>query len=81
MKLAIASRADRPEHGPCHRCGWTLDVTRMSRKHAHELGVPPHTTLCDECLTDLRRRLPVTAAIDIGSQPKVEVSHQRRSVA
>ena len=87
MKLAIASHVDRQQHGPCHRCGWTQDVTRMSRKHAHELGVPAHTALCDECVSDLGHRQPVLAGIGVGERSAARAAstghrtHQRRSVA
>ncbi len=41
--------------GPCHRCGWTMEVTKVSRTQAKQLHFGRHAAkLCDECVTDLR---------------------------
>ena len=41
--------------GRCHRCGWNLPVTKVSRAQAKELHFGRHAAyLCDECIADLR---------------------------
>jgi hypothetical protein len=54
--------AQKHEHGPCHRCGWVTDVTKVARKRAKQLHLGHHATrLCDECIDDLRQGQIVTA--------------------
>lgn len=80
MRLGTIS-VDRSVHGPCHRCGWTTDVTRVSRKSARRLGVRPHSSLCDECLTDLRHQAPLAVATGVTVPSVGQPAHQRRHVA
>jgi hypothetical protein len=55
---------ERREHGPCHRCGWVTDVTRVRRRSVCRSAVDRHfTRLCDECLEDLRRGRTRTMAL------------------
>jgi hypothetical protein len=53
--VSLQSVGSHQTHGPCHRCGWVMDVSPVSRKSARQLGIRPHLRVCDECLTDLRR--------------------------
>ena len=42
--------------GRCHRCGWTSEVTKVSRYRAQELHMGRHAALlCAECIADLER--------------------------
>ena len=41
--------------GECHRCGWTMEITKVSRKQAQQLHFGRHAAqLCDECIDDLK---------------------------
>jgi len=57
--MRIETRAFQGEkrvHGPCHRCGWVADVTRINRRQANQLNLGSHAArICDECLDELQR--------------------------
>jgi hypothetical protein len=56
--MTSGSHESRTEHlaqGPCHRCGWSVEVTKVSRARAKQLHFGRHAAqLCDECIGDLR---------------------------
>ena len=51
MRTARAqSDGTRRERRPCHRCGWTADIEKVSRRRARSLGVSTALLwLCDDC--------------------------------
>ena len=55
MRGSQESMTERKAQGPCHRCGWTLEVTKVPRMQAKQLHFGRHAAqLCNECITDLR---------------------------
>ena len=66
------------KHGPCHRCGWIMDVSKVDRRSARELGVHARMQLCDDCLTDLQHRSIVTLGTQVNERANLWVTHRRR---
>ncbi len=52
--------------GRCHRCGWTDDLTKVSRHQRMLLGIERRVRmLCDDCRAD------IVAALDVSRQSGV----------
>ncbi len=71
---------DRPrlrEHGACHRCGWIMDVSRVDRRSARELGVRSRMRLCDDCLTDLQHSTIPTLGTHVPARVGLRAAHRR----
>jgi len=72
------TRAGHRGHGTCHRCGWVVDVTRISRKRARQLHMGSHAArICDECLDDLQSATIVTLGADTRQHAVVGTAHNR----
>ncbi|HVC67622.1 MAG TPA: hypothetical protein VND44_08515 [Acidimicrobiales bacterium] len=70
------------DRGRCHRCGWTLPVTRVSRKRARQLQIGRHATrLCDECLAELNGSEVTALAERPAAAEGVPVTSRRHRVA
>jgi hypothetical protein len=72
-KTAIGDR----EFRPCHRCGWVMPVTKVSRVDARALGVRGHTRLCDECVADLRGNHLIGLGTSSIARPAPKILHRR----
>ena len=73
----MEDRSRLREHGSCHRCGWVMDVSRVDRRSARELGVRSRMRLCDDCLTDLRHSTITTLGTHVPARVGLRVTHRR----
>ena len=76
LKPVTDTTVDR-EYRPCHRCGWDMHVTKVSRAGARVLGVRAHTRLCDECLADLSGDHVIALGTPPIVRPAAKVLHRR----
>ena len=76
---------DRRVHGPCHRCGWVADTSRVDRRRASRLNLGSHAALlCDDCVEDLRQRTASTVRTESVAHTESTLrhpSHRSRNVA
>lgn len=73
----VADKSLKRDFGPCHRCGWVMDVTKVTRAGARTLGVHAHARLCDECLADLRGSHVIAMDTAPTARSAAKVLHRR----
>lgn len=60
--------------GKCHRCGWTDDLSKVSRHQRMLLGTDRHVRmLCDDCRSD------IVGSLDVSSPTGVATAKPARS--
>ena len=77
MSLDVTREGSRhTEHGPCNRCGWVTDISRVNRMSARELGMSSRARLCGDCHSDLRGTSIATLSTQVNAWASLQVAHR-----